>query len=334
MIGSTYMLFNKNNPSAMDPNAGSQKPPEDTGGSYSSNNQQSSNQGAVNTSTLSTGGFEGDTTDSYNTLANTIESANSPALDVEGMNNDVAAATNVKKGSSYVDPGSLVEDRLQSMLGDKNNVMNKRLQAMGTMGANRAGLASSSMGVGAAIGNSANTLLKVAQQDSKTLNDFAGRQQKTENAIENYKGQGAVSGQLNRQEQDQNRQNMAFKTAVGGLDKATTARFEKIKTEWAQSLDTMKITAAEAADLRKYGSEIIENHQVSVENLLGNTTFLGLGSKATKNILNNLANGMTGSLQYLNNTAGVSTAVNNSYLRALLGTFTFGGNYSYKAPKA
>ena len=287
--------------------------------------------------------YSGGVQERYDDLATQQASSDTVGLDVAGMNTAVDEASNIKEGSEYVSPESLVENRLESMLGDKDNKMNKRLMALGTMGANRAGLASTSMGAGAAIGSTAATLQKVASQDADTIKAFNQGQQAAEYKIEDYKSQAAVSAELNKQEAQQRNFDMAFDTARAGLDKATSAEFEVLKTkidnefqsisqqfdaDLQTSLQNQQITAAEAADIRKTGAEMIQNHQITMGDLLGNTTFLGLGPTAVGSIMNNLTKGASASLAYNLRTAGAWNTTQRNYVNDLNSAFTFTSTFT------
>lgn len=292
------------------------------------------------TTPVNAGSAESDITSGYSNLANQQQTANTASTDINKMNQDVNNATNVKSGLEYTqsDPSVFIENRLNDMLNNPDNKFKKHLDAIGRASVNRTGLLSTSGGQGAVVGHTMDTMRKIAEHDANMQGKFDLNQQATENKIEGFKGEGAVSGVMNQQEAQQNNINNAFKIALSGLDKATQVRMEAVKTKWeqdfkksVQELDARlqvyqknhDLSVAELADVRDKTSQIIMNHQVSVENLLGNAEFMQMPARAVNAVLNNLRNGMEGSIQYVMQQSGINTQLQNSYLSNLGNAFTF-----------
>lgn len=289
---------------------------------------------------IDTSGTEDDITGAYTDLANQQAGANTASVDTDQMNNDVASVSDIKSGNEYTsnDPSVFVENRLADMMDNPDNRLKKHFDAIGRAAVNRTGLLSTSGGQGAVVGNTIGELRKIATSDAQMQGKFDLAQQGAENKIEGYKAEGAVSGTMNEQEARQNNFNNSFKIALNGLDKATQTRMTAIKTQWEQDFQAATqeldarlqvyqknhdLSVAELADIRDKTSQIVMNHQVSVENLLGNSEFMQMPAKAVNAVLNNLKTGMEGSVQYVMQQSGINDYIQSGYINNLSDAFTF-----------
>jgi len=272
----------------------------------------------------------------YTNLGNQMANAETPGLDVTGMQNQVQdIAIQTGQETEKKNPGAFVEERVANLL-DKDNPLLKRAESRGRAYADAIGLGSTNVGGEIALGSVMNQALKIAQPDAQTAAGFASSEQNTRNQQALTQTEAVVSGKLNQQEWGQQNINQGFQTTLKGLDLATQQGHEKAMQEINNSfqaaqaeadrqleaaLQAQQISASVAESVRAYNSQIIQNHQVAVENLLSNVEFLDLGPEAVASAMNRLANGMQASLTYVNDMAGLGSPTSQWYIQNIRDQF-------------
>ena len=242
----------------------------------------------------------------------------------------------IKPGESYMTPGMKVADRAAQIIDDNSPLMeierNKAAVAI-----NRSGLLSTSAGQGAIEGQVLNRAVDMAKMDTENAVKFGLQQQSAENKVTGIQAESVASGVLNEQQQEIGKADAAFKANMQGLDRGTQIRLEGAKAEWSNKINTIKmdldaalqmklknteLDMATAQAVRDQAGTMIQNHQVAVENLLGNPDFLAMKPESVANILNQLATGLSGSVRYVNDTAGIGNQM-APYVGNLTNAFHF-----------
>jgi hypothetical protein len=231
-----------------------------------------------------------------------------PLPDYQGYNADAAKTqmgenVNIQSGSSYIDPDkSTVAGQLQSLLSsDSPYLSENRRQA--TEKAGERGLLNSSIAAGAGQRAAIQSALPIAQQDAETYAKFGMQEQAAKNQMQTIQGEAIVSGEIVKQQkaleqQNQNIQNQ-FTALIRGADQQSATWLADLKNTYDTGIQEMnnqqnlllqreQISAEKNQMVRKETSAVMQNYQITVENLMTDPDFLAMGTTAVNKAINEL----------------------------------------------
>lgn len=250
--------------------------------------------------------------------------------------------TGIKSGSDYVTPESLVSNQMASLLSSNSPLM-KQAETKANLQANKMGLLSSSMAVGAAQGEAMKSMLPIATSDAATYADKMKGQQALESQVAADKASGMISGSLKEQaasiEQQQSKFTKMLETQVAGLTAKLTTEQQSaligvqesykyltgssmtiLNASLNEKLKTQEIDAAQAQDAMNQSHSLLENYQVTVEQLLKDPDFTQLPSATIQQTLNNILAQTVGEIRFLTDSVGIDVS---PYLTAMTSAISF-----------
>lgn len=215
--------------------------------------------------------------------------------DAEATGQQLDENINFKNSQSYIDDAkSTVAGQLNSLLSTSNPYIQQN-QKLAEETAGAKGLKNTTMSVLAGREAAINAALPIAQQDAQTYATFAGKQADAEYNQETIQGEAIVSGQMNIQaaEISDTHQNISnqfnalltgaseqskiFLTDVqGSYNKAIT----ELETASNHLLQQMQLDYATQESAASNVSGLLQNFQITVENLLSNPELLTFGADA------------------------------------------------------
>jgi hypothetical protein len=242
---------------------------------------------------------------------------------------DPASVDTIKDPSTYQRPEDMVSYQMGQLLNQDSEYMKANVRRSEEK-AQRYGQLGSSMAVGAGTRAAIESALPIAQQDAQTSSKYGLQGQAAENQIGQIEAETEFGAQLMKQrtalEMQQQSLDQAFKLASAGLDAETQLKVADIQGRWSlvtndanlrleaalkEKLNIQQIDAETVASVRGASSDLIQNYQISVEELLKDPEFLGLGGTAIQNTLNNMLTTTTSSIQFLADSSGINL---DSYL--------------------
>lgn len=238
----------------------------------------------------------------------------------------------VKAGESYVTDKSTVAGQLDVLLSDESDYIKLARERAKQEAAGR-GMLSSSAAMGAAQTAAIEAAMPIATQDASTYAQAQLTQQQTESEQAKLQAEAIVSGELSRQNADikqthQDIQNK-FTELMKGVDQANKLELQGMMNDFNKSLTQMElaskeamqseqITAAQSESLKIQASTIMQNYQVSIENMLTDPDFLDMTPTAKQNAINQTQTLARNSIKFLGASFGQNMdAIVNQYLKDL-----------------
>lgn len=291
---------------------------------YSTNN--AANEDATEEAT---GGTTEDTTEeatdygsAYSAVANAVNNTDTVSVDYDPTKtNDLLSQTSqIEDGTSYVDAAkSTVAGQLASLMNSESPLM-KQAESRGEVEASKRGQLGSSMGVGATQAALYAAAVPIAQQDAETYATAQQQQQASDYAIVKAEKETVLSTQILNMESEiaQNKQNInnAFEAMMAGADANTQASLKELSNAYAQSnmqlqaeldaaLTKATVDTQTKQDMYTQAASVLQNYQITVENLMSNASFLALGTDAMVNTLNQFQNLATNQVKFLGSVVGM-----------------------------
>ncbi len=253
--------------------------------------------------------------DRYNTVASDRPEYNSPS--------DEALDT-ISNASEYRSPEDTVAGQMADLLGEDSAYM-RAVDVRSDEQAQRFGALGSTMHAGASTRSAIEEMLPIAQQDAETASKYNMQQQAAENQLGVIEGEAQISSELmytrTALENQQKQLNESFQMAMQGMDLEGQAMMSDMQGQWQmvtndanlrldaalqQNLANQAIDADTVKMVKESSASLIQNYQISVENLLKDPDFLQLGSETVKNTLNNMLATTTASIRFLGDSSGVN----------------------------
>lgn len=249
------------------------------------------------------------------------------------VNQELNANAQVKPATSYMDNAkSTVAGQLSTLL-QADSPYIKQAETKAKEQAASRGLLNSSIAAGAGRTAAIESALPIAQQDAAEYNKFSLQQQAAENEQVGVKTEAIVSGEMSKQKADiaqktQNIQN-AFNARITGASEQSKVWIEEmaqqhetgmqeLEYEQTRLLQEFSTAADKAESVRTQTSSIMQNYQISVENLLTDPDFLSLGSAALNNAVNELQKLAKNSIMLVGASSGIDmSSFVNTYLQSL-----------------
>jgi hypothetical protein len=226
----------------------------------------------------------------------------------------------IAPGSTYVDPGTYtVAGQLQQLLGeDSPYIAESRRQAVEQAGSR--GLLNSSTAAGAGQRAAIESALPIAQQDAETYSKFGLQEQQARNTLGTVQAEAIVSGALNRHQaaltqQNQNIQNQ-YTALMRSADAQTALYLQDFQQQYETGMQVLQgeqdrvlqreqLSAEKSAQIASETSAVMQNYQISVENLMSDPDFLSMGSEAVNNAINELQNLASNTIGFIGASRGV-----------------------------
>ena len=233
---------------------------------------------------------------------------------------DVNTLATPKPAASYIDQAkSTVAGQLTSLLSADSPYIKQAETKAKEQAASR-GLLNTTLAAQAGRKAAIESALPIAQTDAETYRQFGLQQQTAENQMATIQGEAIVSGELNKQkaaiaQTAQNIQN-AFQSRLQGateqsktwlqdLQQVHTTNLQALEHQQNLALQQQNITAEKASAIRTQSSQIMQNYQISVENLMTDPDFLNLGSAAINNAVNQMQTLARNSIKFLGASSGI-----------------------------
>lgn len=226
----------------------------------------------------------------------------------------------VTDASAYGTPETKVAWQLNQLLQSDSDYM-KESDRGATELANRYGALGSSMHASAARRESIRSALPIATSDAEGARGFGMQQQAAENEVNVSQAETELGSALQQQrvalENSQTALSSKLDMLAQGLDQEGRAMLEGVNARFAdqtktleadlqQMLNSNQIDADTATFARAQAGELIENYQISVEELLQDPDFLALGSSAVEQTLNNMLQTTTAGIQFVADSSGIN----------------------------
>lgn len=233
-------------------------------------------------------------------------------------------AEGAAEGASYIPEEGTVQYQLSQLLNQDSPYM-QAVETSSREQANALGLSSSSMAVGAGDYAAIQAGLPIAQQDATTYSNAALSQQNADNLAYTTGMEGQISAGLQQQKYDLLNQatqlQSAFDLVASGLDTQSAAQLQDSGNRWAfaiedsmnrldaqlsSQLTTQQLDATTAENVRLSAASLIENNQISIENMLKDPDMLELDTAVLQSNINNMINMTTASVQFLYDSASLN----------------------------
>lgn len=250
----------------------------------------------------------------------TTDSTTYPTYNASKVASDVSSLASVKQPTSYFDQAkSTVAGQLTSLLGSDSPYIKQAEQKAREQSASRGMLnttLASQAGREAAIG----AALPIAQQDASEYNKFALQTQATQNQQAMVQTESIASSELAKQnaaiaQQKQNIQN-EFTAKLQGATEQSKVWIQDLQNQYESGVKELdrqhnlllqreSISAEKANSIRTQASQVMQNYQISVENLLTDPDFLNLGSAALQNSIAQLQTLASNTINFIGASSGV-----------------------------
>lgn len=269
----------------------------------------------------------------YEDIAKQSESQTQPAWSTYNSNaaaSNITATAQPKTATSYIDQAkSTVAGQLSSLLSQDSPYIKQAETKAKEQSASR-GLLNSTLAAQAGRTAAYEAALPIAQQDAETYSKFGLQQQAADNQISTIQAESIVSGELQKQkaalnQQSQNIQN-AFNARLSGATEQSKAwlqelqqnhdiTMKELESQQTLALQGQQISAERAESIRTLSNQVMQNYQISVENLMTDPDFLNLGTAAVNNAVNQMQTLARNSIKFLGASSGVDmSAFVDTYL--------------------
>lgn len=264
---------------------------------------------------------------SYSDIAK--EQEEKPPVDYQDYNaskasQDLNENTSFKPADTYVDQAkSTVAGQLTALLSSDSPYIKLNEQLAQNKAASR-GLLNTTIAAQAGRNAAIQSGLPIAQQDAQTYARAQSAQQQAEYGQETIKTEAIVSGHLVEQKAAIERKNQdinnAFSAIMAGADAQQKIWGQDLQNSFAkgmtqleqthqQQMLTLELNQNQAAAVAEHAAGIMQNYQVSVENLLSDPDFLEMGKDAVNNAINQLQTLASNSISFIGASQGVNMDV-------------------------
>lgn len=254
-----------------------------------------------------------------------LDRVGTPELGVESYDPNktrelLQGTSQFKDSASYIDRATgTVAGQLESLLNKENPLM-KQQESQAEVRSARMGKLGSSMGIGAAQGALISSALPIAQQDAQTYAQAAGRQQAAEYGATTSEKEAVLSGEVQKYTAEIDRANknidQRFNAIMASADAETQAAMSELQQQYKadyavldgkirETLMNQEIDAKSKQMAYEQSANILQNYQVTVENMLTNPSFLEMGKESIVNAINQIQNLATNQVNFIGNAVGV-----------------------------
>lgn len=245
-----------------------------------------------------------------------------------------AEAPTGRAGEEFMTPETTVAGQLEKILQSDSPLL-KLQETQAKQRANALGMLSSSDYIGASQRALIQEGLKVAAPDAQTAKEFKQQEQALANEQTKIATEAQVSGDLTVQKariaEQQKKIDDAFALTLKGLDADQQADIENLRGEWqtkfkeldaqlSRELTQQEIDANVEQKIMSQAHDMINQYQISVQQLLGNQAFLeSMPDKASMHaVFNDMLAGVTSSIEFASKAAGVYDGEMQDYISDLI----------------
>lgn len=260
---------------------------------------------------------------------------------------DTAFQTGVTtpEASTYVTPESLVSNQLTSLL-SKDSVLMKQAAERSKAEANRMGLLSSSMAVGAGQGEMVRQALPIAQQDAQMYGTAQQQKQQTENqgllagqqaanVLQGNIGEGIISAKLTEHSAAINQANQTvqntFATAMKAADANaqvllndvnnrwnyfSQASMTDLSNQWSERLLQGQVEQERYNTAMNSANQIMQNTQTSITTLMQDPDIMSQDPASVANMFNTIYDQAQASMEFIGGLGEVPQADFDTMLEA------------------
>lgn len=243
-------------------------------------------------------------------------------------------APTVKTSESYITPETTVQGQLETILKSDSPLL-KLSETKAKEQASALGMSSSSMAIGAAQKALYETALPIAQQDAQSAQALKQQEQNLEYEQAKIETEAQVAGQLNLQkaqlQEQQTKIQAGWEATLKGLDAGTQVAMTGYQAELNKNIKEMEmnlqsqlnkqqIDAQIQGQLMTQSQDMLNNYQITIQQLLGNQAFLESMPNATAmhNLFNDMFATVSSSIAYSAKAAGVYTPTMQSAIKELV----------------
>ena len=247
--------------------------------------------------------------------------AETPEYDPTKVSQAVESTVNFKAPTSYIEQATgTVAGQLQSLLSSDSPYI-KQAEEKAKEQAGSRGLLNTTMAARAGQKAAIETALPIAQQDAQTYSQFQQAQQAAEYNQQTIQGEGIVSSFLVDQKASIERKNQAIqnafnaslagateesKTMLSDLQNSYNLNIQNLENLAKKSLLEMELTADQSRAISEATAGIVQNYQISVENMLTDPDFIKMGAKAVNNAINQVQVLATNSIKFIGAAQGIN----------------------------
>ena len=246
------------------------------------------------------------------------------------VNSALNSTISFKDPSSYIDTAkSTVSGQLNTLLSSDSPYI-KLNEQKATEQAGSRGLLNSTIAASAGRNAAIASALPIAQQDAESYNKFALQKQTAENNMQTIQAEGIISGEITEQKAAIDRKNQDIqnsfsavlkgadeqsKTWLGDLQNTYNVNLQNLDIQYKKYMQETELTADQAKNVATQASSIMQNYQVSVENMLQDPDFLNLGAEAVNNAINQMQNLAANAILFVGASQGIDlTSFVDAYL--------------------
>jgi hypothetical protein len=263
----------------------------------------------------------------YEDIAKTSEEAapiDYKDYDAAKVGSQLEANVSFKPSESYIDKAtSTVAGQLNTLLDSESPYIKQQERQAEEQAAGR-GLLNTSIATQKGREAAIQSALPIAQQDAQTYAGFAQKQQQAEYQTETIQSEAIVSGEMVEQKARIDRKNQdinnAFSARVSGANeqsKAWLGDLQNTYNEGLQNLDVIakqtlletELNSQQSQNVASSAAAIMQNYQVSVENMMTDPDFLNLGAAAVNNAINQLQNLAANSINFISKSQGIDMSI-------------------------
>lgn len=240
--------------------------------------------------------------------------------DATKVGGDLTSNVIYKAPESYIDSAKqTVSGQLSSLLASDSPYL-KLNQEKAVEQAGSRGLLNTTIAAQAGRRAAIESALPIAQQDAQTYSQFAKAKQEADYGVQTIQAEAIVSGELNEQKAAIDRKNQDLqnsftsilqgadeqsKTWIGDLQNTYNVAIQNLDILSKKQMQEIEMSAQQAQNVATQSSTIMQNYQVSVENLLQDPDFLNLGAAAVNNAVNQLQNLAANAILFVGKSQGI-----------------------------
>lgn len=237
-----------------------------------------------------------------------------------GANAKVASGISTDTEAGFVDANKSTVAGQLSALFSADNPYIQQANLAGERKAAERGMLNSSMAAGASRAAAIQAGLPIAQQDAQTYANAQSKEQEATYKQTATQTEGIVSGALSVQNAEiaktATRIQQEFQAAMQGATEQNKVYLQDMQNQHQTFLSEMEVehqlnmqrentTAAKNEMISTQSSAIMQNYQITVENMMTNPDFLNLGTEAVNKAIANAQTLARNSLKFVGATAGV-----------------------------
>lgn len=253
-----------------------------------------------------------DLRDAYGNIAKEAEE-NMPQYDPNKTNELLEQAGSFKKGSSYIDEATgTVAGQLETLLASDSPYIKQAEQSAAEQSQSR-GMLNSSLAMQSGREAAISQALPIAQQDAKAYTEAGKAEQLADYGAQTSEYEAVLSSAVNEHSSAiKNR----FTALMKGADQESQVMLADLQARYQKDMALFdnvlqerimdkEIDARKKQTAYESASAIMQNYQVTVENMMTNPDFLALGAEQIANSINQFQNLALNQINFIGNSVGI-----------------------------